>query len=375
MSRHLVLIKNELVVESDKSQRERFQEELINQYRTVFPIHFEAKSLVNFNSALANYLPWLSDNGLLIWEVKPKDYDLFINHLKNNLENSTIVHYNCLISNFYDWATTRKREDVYEKFGIQMVNPVDRFNTPKRKKDDEELVEVPDNDVVNYYFQRAKQDFAEAKRIGKNRDQLILARQIAADSIMQHAGLRVDEVASLDIGDIDFEKMLILVREGKGRKDRIVDLSLTLAPILKWYCEQVYPELPKPRKRTCNPLFYSERRQRVSKKTIQWQMWVQMERYNIPIDQRFSPHGLRRLFATNLYLQLIQESHPDPIMYIKGQLGHVFVSTTLKYCRIPQAAIARMKEDAVAGVKSILSVKKNGGDIDDYKMESSPSNV
>jgi site-specific recombinase XerD len=46
------------------------------------------------------------------------------------------------------------------------------------------------------------------------------------------AGLRVSEVARLRVGDIDRERMLIRVRQGKGKKDRYVPLSATLLEVL-----------------------------------------------------------------------------------------------------------------------------------------------
>lgn len=208
----------------------------------------------------------------------------------------------------------------------------------------------PDNDVVNYYLHKEKDHFKYFLEKGNKRKVLIIGRQITMEHVMLHAGLRVEEVSNLDIDDVDLDHMVILVRKGKGNKDRIVDISRRLGPILKWYLVQIYPLINhKPVKE--RPLFISERDARISTETIQGRLWGQQEEFNVPIDQRFSPHGLRRLFATNLYMKLFQEGYPDPIMYIKGQLGHVYLSTTLKYCIIPQAYISRVRVESVRRIQ------------------------
>lgn len=51
--------------------------------------------------------------------------------------------------------------------------------------------------------------------------------------LMYGSGLRVMETVRLRVHDIDFDKLIVLVREGKGRKERITTLSGDLVPLLK----------------------------------------------------------------------------------------------------------------------------------------------
>jgi integrase/recombinase XerC len=355
MNRKLYVIEGNSPVHSvTKEEKLNYENQLINSYREVIPIHYAKDAVRNFNSALSNYIPWLRDNDLYIWEIKNKDYDSFAKIMTSNLKNSTVVHYNCLLANFYDWMTSRKGEEVSEKYGVRPVNPIDKWNTPQRKQEDE-LPELPDNDVVNYYFQKEKIEFQEALQNNDRRQIIIMGRHITIEQIMYHAGLRLEEVSNLDRDDIDLETMVGVVRKGKGNKDRIFDISSRLGPVLKWYLEQIYPLRSKINNIGSElPLFISERKQRIATETIQGRMWLQQEKYNIPIDQRFSPHGFRRLFATNLYMELFEIGHPDPLMYIKGQLGHVYLSTTLKYCRIPQSYISRIRFESIKRIQDEL---------------------
>ncbi len=355
MAPKLRLISGVVPIVSPEEEKAKYQKELLETYKSLLPVRYAQSTIPNFGSALGHYLPWLAENGLYLWEVLPKQYDVFSRHLQANIEKSTLVNYNFQLSSLYEWLVSRNKQEIVKKYGITPVNPIDEWNTPKKKYDEDDLPELPDPEVVNYYFQRARQEFSEALAAGKARVINIIARQLTAEKIMLEAGLRVEEVENLNVGHIHLEEMLIFVYKGKGDKDRIVDIQPSLAPMLKWYFEQGHP-MKKEGKRLdpSLPLFMSEQKKRISKKTIQHRLWEQQIRYNVPVDKLFSAHGLRRLYATNLYVALVEEKHCDPLTYIKGQLGHAFYSTTTRYCRIPKAVIARAKNDAVASIKKEL---------------------
>jgi len=60
-------------------------------------------------------------------------------------------------------------------------------------------------------------------------------------------GLRVSEVVALQIGDIDSQRMLIRVRQGKGKKDRYAMLSLRLLEVLRCWFRSRYPAGQRPK--------------------------------------------------------------------------------------------------------------------------------
>lgn len=349
MSSKLYLVSSRPVVLEEDDVKKAFQEELIQQYRDIIPIRYVKDAVCNFNSSLSHYLPWMHDRNLYLWEIKPDIYDDFSKCLTDNVEKPTAVNYNCYLSNLYEWAISRKKDEIKNRFGIDIVNPIDKWNTPRRAAEEEELPPVPDNEVVHYYFEKEKDEFNEAVRSNNKRIILLLGKQLVAEQIMKEAGLRVKEVSKLNLGNIDLEHMIITVIKGKGNKDRIVDINKRLGPILKWYLDNIYPLLIKDINKEDildQPLLISERKTRMSRTTIQYHLWKQQEAYNVPLDKRFSPHGLRRLFATNLYMELCEMNYPDPLFYIKGQLGHVFLSTTIRYVQVSQAYLSRIRLEA-----------------------------
>jgi site-specific recombinase XerD len=129
-------------------------------------------------------------------------------------------------------------------------------------------------------------------------------------------GLRTSEVIELRVGDIDSKRMLIRVREGKGRKDRYVNLSPVLLEMLRWWWE-----LERPQDR----LFPSCRgpNHGVSDKSLGRACRDACARAGI--NKRVTVRTLRHTFATHLL-----EDGVD-LRVIQTLLGHSSVRTTQIY--------------------------------------------
>ena len=132
------------------------------------------------------------------------------------------------------------------------------------------------------------------------------------------AGLRVSEVASLKVTDIDSRRMMIRVEQGKGRKDRYAMLSpLLLALLRDWY------RIARPRVWLfpgCDPL------QPLT--TRQLNRACHAAARMAEITKRVTPHTLRHSFATHLLEQNID------IRVIQVLLGHAKLDTTALYTRV-----------------------------------------
>ena len=103
-------------------------------------------------------------------------------------------------------------------------------------------------------------------------------------------GLRLSETLHLRVADIDSSRMLILVRRGKGKKDRYVPLSETLLEQLRNYWKRYRPEAWLfPGENPNSPLGHSFV-QRVCKQAG----------HRAGLSKRVTPHGLRHCFATHL---------------------------------------------------------------------------
>jgi len=141
----------------------------------------------------------------------------------------------------------------------------------------------------------------------------------AIASIAYGAGLRLSEIVHLKVTDIDSQRMVIRVRQGKGRKDRDVMLSETLLETLRDYYRSMRPkgEWLFPGSKAGQPL---------SQHSVQTKFRKARERSGI--TKKFSIHTLRHCFATHLL-----EAGTD-IRTIQILLGHKCLSTTQIYTHL-----------------------------------------
>jgi integrase/recombinase XerD len=145
----------------------------------------------------------------------------------------------------------------------------------------------------------------------------------AALSVAYGAGLRASEVVSLKISDIDSQRMVIRVEQGKGRKDRYVMLSPHLLDLLRAWCKAGRPQgWLFPGQDRVNPLT-----------TRQFNRACHAAAQMAGIDKRVSPHTLRHSFATHLLEQNID------IRVIQVLLGHAKLDTTALYTRVATKTI------------------------------------
>lgn len=139
------------------------------------------------------------------------------------------------------------------------------------------------------------------------------------------AGLRVSEVVSLRVADVDSKRMVIHVRQAKGNKDRLVMLSPVLLEALRRYCRWARPhDWLFPGQNPSRPLT-TRTVQRVCRRAGD----------AAGLSKRVTVHTLRHSFATHLL-----ESGAD-LRMIQTLLGHASLRTTSIYTHV---STQRLKE-------------------------------
>lgn len=132
------------------------------------------------------------------------------------------------------------------------------------------------------------------------------------------AGLRVSEVVALTVQDIDSARMVIHIRQAKGRKDRIVMLSEQLLAILRDYWK---------RERPPHWLFPGPNASRpVTTRSVQRAFRVAAD--TVGLDSAVTVHTLRHSFATHLLERGVD------IRVIQDLLGHRHITSTTRYARV-----------------------------------------
>ena len=137
------------------------------------------------------------------------------------------------------------------------------------------------------------------------------------------AGLRREELCRLKVTDVDSQRMVLHVRQGKGHKDRDVTLSPKLLEVLRDYWKWRKP------KTYLFPSYHSKRRERpISSKTVYYAVCEAARRAGI--KKKVYPHLLRHSWATHLL-----ERGTD-LKTIQMLLGHFDLEATTIYLHLSQ---------------------------------------
>jgi integrase/recombinase XerD len=141
------------------------------------------------------------------------------------------------------------------------------------------------------------------------------------------AGLRVSEVVSLKINDIDSNRMQIFIQAAKGKKDRYATLSRIALTILREYVREYKPKEFLFEGQYPNTQYSSRSAQIIFKDMI--------KKLKVPPTLGF--HSLRHSYATHLL-----ENGTD-IKYIQELLGHNDIKTTLRYTHVSKKDLGKIE--------------------------------
>ena len=145
-------------------------------------------------------------------------------------------------------------------------------------------------------------------------------------------GLRLSEVLHLQVTDIDSSRMLVQVRQGKGRKDRLVPLTAALLAELRAYWRRERPR---------RWLFAGAGGDKpLCAGTVQ--RWLQRLVVQAGLSKAATMHTLRHSFATHLL-----EAGVD-VLLVQKLLGHSQLTTTLRYLHL--------RSDRLHQVPSLLAL-------------------
>ncbi len=146
-------------------------------------------------------------------------------------------------------------------------------------------------------------------------------------ALIYSSGLRVGEVVRLKAGDIDSDRMLLRVKQGKGRKDRYTLLSENCLKQVRRYYKLYKPE---------DWLFPGAKEgSHLTERTVQRVFKQTCKKVNINKD--VSVHSLRHSFATHLL------EHGTGLRYIQKLLGHKSSTTTEVYTHVSKRDIAKIR--------------------------------
>jgi site-specific recombinase XerD len=253
--------------------------------------NLSAHTVRNYLHRLQRFVIWVA---LPVEEVSSADIKRYIDTLlEKRLTAQTINGHLIAVRSFYGYLI--EEEDIHlenpviRKMALRIPSPLPQH--------------LQDRDVVGFF------------------DYVKKSRDIALFMLMLRCGLRVEEVAHLTLGDIDYSRSQIMVKCGKGKKDRVVYISNDAASALAKYLRK--RPVTKEQK-----IFLVEkgvcRGQPISVRGIQ----KRIEYYSRKSGLKVSCHKLRHTMATQLL------NADADLVTIQDLLGHTRIRTTQRYCRL-----------------------------------------
>lgn len=223
--------------------------------------------------------------------ITPADIRVFLASFENN-KQSTIGTKLTVLKSFFSWL---HGEEIIQR------DPTIKLKSPKEEKRLPNALTVEELEML--------------------REGCKTPRQRALVEVMYVTGCRLSEVHQMNISDINTQTMSAVVF-GKGSKEREVYFSFKAMYHLNKYLESRTDE--------CKALFITERKpyHRLSRRGIQRE--IKKIAANVGLENKVSPHTLRRTFAT------LTLNNGAELAAVQELLGHSSPETTLRYARITE---------------------------------------
>ncbi|MCD6526474.1 MAG: tyrosine recombinase XerC [Desulfuromonas sp.] len=209
-------------------------------------------------------------------------------------------------------ASVRSFFSYLNREGLLAINPLLQVRVPRKER---YLPTTLDIDHIYRLLDRANDGRPQS------------LRDHAIFELLYSCGLRVGELTSLNVGDLDRSQQLVRVM-GKGGKERIVPLGSKALQAVELYLGT------RGRIERRQPLFLNRNGGRLSPRTVQRNLKKLL--LHLGLSTSVTPHSLRHSFATHLL-----DGGAD-LRAIQEMLGHSSLSTTQKYT---QVSINRMMEE------------------------------
>jgi integrase/recombinase XerC len=157
-------------------------------------------------------------------------------------------------------------------------------------------------------------------------------RDRAIMEILYSTGLRVSELTGLSWRDVDPELGMVMVRAGKGNKDRLIPIGEpALDALRRW--RAAMPIVWSPASPSDDPVITNLRGGRLSPRSVQKMLARRLMAAGL--DTPLTPHGLRHCFATHLL------NAGADLRSIQEMLGHSSLATTQRYTHV---SVRHLKE-------------------------------
>ena len=266
-----------------------------------------ANTLKSYNYEINLYQTYLEDKLSIIdiEKVSKEDIESYLKYCYSKNEDSkTISHKITTIYNFHNYLLREKVIKDNQSEFIDRPKLAKHLPYTLTVKEIDKLLDIALVTVFDY------------------RDKAML-------ELMYGTGLRVSELVSLTVYDVDFYNAFLRIK-GKGSKERIVPINNASLKYLKLYLDRRCLLL---KKKTSDELFLNARGEGISRQGFFKNLKKILAKKGMPTN--ISPHSLRHSFATHLI-----ENGAD-LRSVQTMLGHSDITTTKIYTHISNEKVTK----------------------------------
>jgi integrase/recombinase XerD len=261
-------------------------------------------TLQSYKRDIVQYQEYVEKNGLNYLKIDEADINDYLKYLKNEDKKSSTISRNlATIRSFYQYLIRVKKIKKDPTTSVQAPKVEKKAPSILTSKEVELLLEQPKTVDLKGIRDKAMLEFAYA------------------------TGMRVTEIISLNVSDVNLSDGYVQCNSGK--KKRTIPLgSLSLAA-LKEYCEKARPILIKDEK--TEALFVNINGKRLTRQGF-WKI-VKYYKDQAHISKDITPHVLRHSFATHLL------QNGADLKAIQSMLGHSDISSTQVYMQFQNESL------------------------------------
>ena len=270
-----------------------------------------SNTLQSYKRDITQYQEYIDKNGLNYLKIDNEDIDKYFENLKAmNKKTSTISRNLATIRSFYQFLLRTKKIKKDPTIGVQSPKVEKKVPSILTSKEVELLLEQPKNIDLKGIRDKAMLEFAYA------------------------TGMRVTEIISLNITDVNLEQSYVVCNA--GTKKRNIPLGSISLKALRDYIEKARPILIKDE--SVKALFVNINGKRLTRQGF-WKI-VKFYKEQAHITKEITPHVLRHSFATHLL------QNGAELKAIQSMLGHSDISSTQVYMQFQDESLKNVYRKA-----------------------------
>lgn len=275
---------------------------------------YSGNTLAAYRNDLEQFLQAMEEEGIRAWEQVTQDViiDYIMALREREYASSTVARKIAALKSFFHFLAAEE---------IVSDDPTLNLDSPKVKK---RLPVTLSYEEVERLLHAPQGSTPKAIR-----DKALL-------ELLYATGMRVTELVSLNLEDINLASATVRVTQGKGGKERIIPIHSRAVEALREYLAKARRMLLKsPEERA---LFLNHRGERLTRQGL----WLIIKQYvrEAGIKTEVTPHTLRHSFATHLL------NGKADLRHVQELLGHANISTTQIYTHISSERLREIYDES-----------------------------